>query len=161
MYNNHTPLNTMFDRMLGLSRVMDEAFDRDVPQTNGSARVWYPATDTYETREAYVIEADLPGVRADQVEIGFERNTLTIRGTREWPLRTTEKNGGEFRVHGAERVGGTFARAIRLPEYVDGEKIEASFAEGVLTVRIPKAQSALPRKIEVKIGKASEQQQLA
>lgn len=154
MYGNNSL--TMFDRMLGLTRAMDEAFERE--NANGAAarsneaRVWYPATDTYETREAYVVEADLPGVRADQVEISFERNTLTIRGTRDWPLRTSEKTGGEFRIHGAERVAGAFARAIRLPEYVDGEKIEASFTDGVLSVKIPKAASALPRKIEVKVS---------
>lgn len=159
MYGN-TNLNTMFDRMLNLSRAMDEAFDREGGNRTNDARLWYPATDTYETREAYVVEVDLPGVRAEQVEISFERNTLTIRGTREWPLRATEQNAGDFRVHGAERVGGTFARAIRLPEYVDGEKIEASFADGVLTVRIPKAQSALPRKIEVKVGKGRDQKQI-
>ncbi len=150
MYGNNS--HTMLDRMLGLTRVMDETFDRDTPRRSNDARVWYPATDTYETREAYVVEADLPGVKSDNVEISFERNTLTIRGTREWPLQTPEKNGSEFRVHGAERIGGTFARAIRLPEYVDGEKIEARFAEGVLTVRVPKAPSALPRKIEVKVS---------
>lgn len=152
MYGNNSL--TMFDRMLGLTRAMDEAFDRDSVSgvRANDARVWYPATDTYETRESYVVEADLPGVRADQVEISFERNTLTIRGTRDWPLRTPEKNGAEFRVHGAERVAGAFARAIRLPEYVDGEKIEASFSDGVLTVRVPKAPSALPRKIEVKVS---------
>jgi HSP20 family protein len=152
-----TPMNSVLDRMLNLSRAMDEAFDQ--AQTNG--RVWYPATDTYETRDAYVVETDLPGVKPDQVEISFERNTLTIRGTREWPIRTSESNANEFRVHAAERVGGTFARAIRLPEYVDGERIEATFSDGVLTVRVPKAQAALPRKIEIKVGSGSEQKQLS
>ena len=150
MYGNNSL--TVIDRMLGLTRAMDEALDRDAAPRGNDQRVWYPATDAYETREAYVVEADLPGVKPDNVEISFERNTLTIRGARDWPLKTPQSNGAEFRVHGAERIGGTFARAIRLPEYVDGEKIEARFAEGVLTVRVPKAQSALPRKIEVKVS---------
>jgi HSP20 family protein len=153
--------NTLLDRMMGLSRLMDETVDRDLtPRANGN-RVWYPATDTYETREAYVLETDLPGVRAEDVEISFERNTLTIRGSRQWPLQSAQENGQEFRVHGAERIAGNFARAIRLPEYVDGERIEATFADGVLTVKVPKAQSALPRKIDVKVGRGADQKQIS
>jgi HSP20 family protein len=155
--------NTLLDRRVGLSRLMDESFENR--ETNGTrtsdARIWYPATDAFETREAYVVETDLPGVKGEDVEISFERNTLTIRGPRQWPLHAAQQNGAEFRVHGAERVGGSFSRAIRLPEYVDGEKIEASFNDGVLTVRVPKAQSALPRKIEVKVGTGSAQQQIS
>ena len=140
-----SPVDTVFDRMLGLSRAVDQAL-----ATGGPARrqLWIPAMDTYETEHAYVIEADLPGVHSENVDVSFERGTLTISGTR----APTLPSSGEPRprVHAAERVSGSFARAVRLPEYVDGEHIEAALADGVLTVRVPKSTGALPRKISVR-----------
>ena len=140
-----SPVDTVFDRMLGLSRAVDQAL-----ATGGPARrqLWIPAMDTYETEHAYVVEADLPGVHPENVDVSFERGTLTISGTR---AATLPSNGEpKPRVHAAERASGSFARAVRLPEFVDGEKIEASLADGVLTVRIPKSTGALPRKIAVR-----------
>ena len=82
------------------------------------------------------------------VEISFENNTLTLRGTKQ-PTLTPQQNE-ELRVYTAERVSGTFERAVRLPEYVEGDKIEASYTQGVLLITVPKAQAARPRKIEIK-----------
>lgn len=146
MYNN---LNTVVDRMLNLGRVMDEAIERT--QQSGNGQLWYPAMDVFETKDAYVLEADLPGVRAEDVDISFERNTLAVKGTRRSAIKAPEgETANDFRVHAVERVWGTFSRSIRLPEYVDGEKIEASFTDGVLSIRIPKAKSAMARKIEIR-----------
>lgn len=135
-------LDNVFDRMLTLSRALDE-------QLGGRGnRVWFPAMDTYETGKAYVIDVDLPGVKRDAVELSFEQNTLTIRGTREPNFRREENE--EIRMFAAERTTGEFARAIRLPEYVDGENISAEFEDGVLRVTVPKSQAARPRKIEIR-----------
>ena len=82
------------------------------------------------------------------VEISFEQNTLTLKGTRGPTLQRPEN--GELRLYTAERVSGDFARSIRLPDYVDGERIEAQYTNGVLTITVPKAESALPRKIAIK-----------
>ncbi len=145
--------NTVFDRMLTLSRALDQVFGSDQPYSptwggGNRAQLWFPALDAFETENAYVVEMDLPGVHPENVEISFEQNTLTIKGTRAPTLQAPEK--GELRVYTAERVSGAFARAVRLPEYVEGDRTEANYAHGVLTITVPKAPSALPRKIAIR-----------
>ncbi|GAC1515662.1 MAG: Hsp20/alpha crystallin family protein [Gemmatimonadaceae bacterium] len=153
----------LVDRMLSMSRALDDVIGQS-EQTQGSPwsgsgrALWYPPIDTYETAKAFVVQCDLPGVDPDQVELHFERNTLTIAGSRRAPFPASEQKDAasreELRVYSAERVWGPFTRSLRMPEHVDGEKIDAAFANGVLTVSIPKAPSALPRKIEVKAAGA-------
>jgi HSP20 family protein len=126
------------------------AFDRDLDRLvnwNGQ-RSFVPSLDVVERADAYIITAELPGVDPSAVEISFENNTLTIRGTKAPWLQPQENE--EVRVYTAERVNGPFERAVRLPEYVEGDKIEASYTQGVLTITVPKAQAARARKIEIK-----------
>ena len=159
------PFDVMFDRMLGLSRQMDQAFSgRPFGQaSSGSGRpqLWLPPVDTYETEHAFVIEADLPGLHQENIDVHFEQGTLTLTGRRGPTLPASEggSNNNKLRVYASERLSGAFSRSIRLPEYVDGEKIEATYANGVLTVRVPKSPAALPRKINVAV-KSSEQKQI-
>lgn len=151
-------LNSVFDQMLTMSRAMDQAFGSgDFASAWGAnrPRFWLPTVDCYETQNAFVVEADLPGVHPENVEISFEQNTLTLKGTRAPTIQTPEK--GELRVYTAERLSGDFARSIRLPEYVDGERIEAAYNNGVLTVTVPKAPSALPHKVAIKNVSESKQ----
>lgn len=145
-----TPLNTMLDRMVTLSRAMDQAFVTGTPESLGqppAQPAWVPSLDAYETDNEYVVQLDLPGTKAEQVEIHFERNTLTIRGARERAIRAPEN--GELRVFFAERDWGNFTRSLRFPQHVAGDNITAGFEEGVLTVRIPKAEAAKPRRIQI------------
>ena len=144
---NASQTNNVFDRMMTLSRAMDDALGASASGRGARPQLWLPVVDCYETENAFVIAADLPGVESDQVDISFEQNTLTIAGTRNATVQAPEK--GELRLHLAERVSGQFARSIRLPEYVDAEKIDADYANGVLTVTVPKAAAAKPRKIAV------------
>ena len=148
----NSSFNSVLDRMLTLSRAFDESFGSEPSafswNTSGRNQLWLPAIDTFETENAFVVEADLPGVHPENVELSFEQNTLTIKGTRGPTIQAPEK--GELRVYTAERVHGAFARAVRLPDYVEGDKIEANYSNGVLTVTIPKTPSALPRKIAIK-----------
>jgi HSP20 family protein len=94
------------------------------------------------------VHAELPGVRPDQVDVSFEQNILTIRGSK--PASFDVSTEGELRVFAAERVHGTFERSVRLPEFVDADRIDASFANGLLTITVPKAQAARPRKITIR-----------
>lgn len=140
---NTRSLGTSLDRMLTLNRVFDQAL-------NGVAgsRVWVPALDVAERGDAYVILAELPGVGPDQVDVSFEQNVLTIRGSK--PASFDVASEGELRVFAAERVHGSFERSVRLPEFVDADRIEASFTNGLLTITVPKAQAAHPRKITIR-----------
>ena len=137
-------LNSTLDRMMTLNRALDQAFN----SAWSESRVWVPAIDVVEKKDAYLLYAELPGVDASQIDISFEQNVLTIRGTKRPAIEA--QNEGEIRVYAAERVTGTFERSVRLPEFVDGENIGASFNNGLLMVSVPKAQAAQPRRIEIK-----------
>jgi HSP20 family protein len=142
-------LNSTLDRMMSLNRAFDQAFGA---AAESHARVWIPAIDVLEKKDAYVMHAELPGVDPSQIDISFEQNVLTIRGAKSSSLDTAVD--GEVRVYAAERVSGTFERSIRLPEFVDGERISAGFDNGVLTITVPKAHAAQPRRIEIRTDAA-------
>jgi HSP20 family protein len=147
-------LGTSLDRMLTFNRAFDQAF-------NGAlgARVWVPALDVAERGDAYVVHVELPGVSPEQVDVSFEQNVLTIRGTK--PASFDVAAEGELRVFAAERVHGSFERAVRLPEFVDADRIEASFANGLLSITVPKAQAAQPRRITIRGAEQGDKQQIA
>jgi HSP20 family protein len=152
-----TTYPTLFDRMLDWSRQMDEVLSRASTGLADSpirSQLWLPAVDLYETDTEFVISADLPGVHQENVDIQFDRGTLTISGTRAATL-PVQKENGQLRVFSSERLSGTFSRSIRLPEHVDPEHIEATYAQGVLTLKVPKAKGALPRKIAIKAAESA------
>lgn len=145
-------LNTTLDRMLTLNRALDQAFGSGAPWQPEGQRTWVPAIDVVEQKDKYVIHAELAGVRPDDLDIGFEQNVLTIRGTKHSPLDPATQ--GELRVYTAERVTGPFERSLKLPEFVDGDHISADFTNGLLTVSVPKAQAAQPRRITINASAA-------
>lgn len=149
MLNTRSPLGSSIDRMLTLNRALDQAFGG----ASGS-RVWVPAMDVAERRDAYLVHAELPGVSPDQVDVSFEQNVLVIRGSK--PASFNAANEGELRLFAAERVHGGFERAVRLPEFVDADRIEATFSNGLLTVTVPKAKAAQLRKIAITPGTGTE-----
>ena len=119
------------------------------PDAEGDAAVtdWVPAVDIKEEAERFVIHADVPGVKADDIEITMEDGVLTLRGTRDTEAR--EDDNGFRRI---ERVRGRFFRRFTLPDTADAEAIEASFTDGVLAVVIPKLPQVQPRRITVKVS---------
>jgi HSP20 family molecular chaperone IbpA len=141
---------SVLDRLMTVSQTMDETATRTPSAFEGRTRaqLWLPPVDIYETDSAIVVEADLPGVHEENIDIQFDRQTLTISGTRAATLPSKEQTA-QLRVFSAERLSGGFARSIRLPEHVDAEKISADFAHGVLTVTVPKSSVAVPRKIVI------------
>ena len=148
MLNTRTR-NTTLDRMMSLNRALDQAFNAALTT---DTRVWVPALDVVEKQDAYLLYAELPGVDASAVEISFEQNILTLKGTKPSSIETAKD--GEVRVYAAERITGSFERSVRLPEFVDSEKIQAEFINGLLKVTVPKARAAQLRKIEIKTGAA-------
>jgi len=142
------PLSPALDRMLSLNRELDRAFGDAL--TRNANRVWHPATDVIEQSNTYLIALELPGVRPEAVDVVFEQNVLTIRGTKEATVQPTED--AELRVYNAERLSGTFERSFRLPEHVDGNAIQADFRNGVLRITVPKKPASQPRKIAINGG---------
>ena len=139
-----SPLNGVLTRMNTLSRVMDDVVGRAEEYANGNGQYLVPSMDAWETEQAFVVELDLPGVTPEQVDISFDRNTLTIKGS-----RATAAEQNEKRVFIAERTQGQFTRTLRFPQWIDANGIDAKFANGVLTVTVPKSEAAKPRKIQV------------
>jgi HSP20 family protein len=107
---------------------------------------WMPRTDVIEEKDAFRIEVDLPGVRKDSIRISVQDNRLEVVGERK-----SETAGSAEGYQRLERAQGSFRRAFRLPKGTDAGKIESIFENGVLTVRVPKAEEAIPRQIEVKV----------
>ena len=105
----------------------------------------FPAANLYETEDAYVLTAELPGVKPGDIDVSIERATITLRGERK-----IEHPDGGANVHRAERQSGAFRRAFELPVAVDAEKVEAIHRNGVLMLRLPKAPEHQPRQIRVK-----------
>ena len=146
-------LNSALDRMWTLNRVLDEAL---ASSFNGSSevRAWVPALDVVERHDAYLIALEIPGVDPATIDISFEQNVLTVRGSK--PMGFELGDNTDLRVYSAERVVGSFERSVRLPEFVDGDKIDAEFKHGVLFLTVPKVQAAQPRKIAIKGVEARE-----
>jgi HSP20 family protein len=139
------PLTSTLDRFGSLNRVLDHM----LPEHFGSAApVWVPPLEVAERADAYLIAVDLPGVRDEDLELNFESNVLTLRG-RKLPSFSATGEGEAIRVHVSERQAGTFERSVRLPEYVEGDRIDARFVDGVLHVTVPKSPAAQPRKIQL------------
>ena len=109
-----------------------------------SATAWSPRLDMAETDQDFVVYVDLPGVKQDQLELTVEDNSLLIKGAKP----AAEPQEGET-VHRAERSTGDFYRSLPLPASVDAQNITASLTDGVLEIRLAKAEQAKPRRIEV------------
>jgi HSP20 family protein len=105
---------------------------------------WIPAVDIYESENELVVNLDLPGVEPKDVDVSVENNILTIRGERRFEEKQEKEN-----YHRVERSYGTFARSFTLSTRVDADKIRANYHAGVLSVTLPKAEAAKPKKIQI------------
>ena len=138
------PLREMVDMQRQLDRVFDEMNTNftqgDLNQTGN----WL-AFDIHENEDNYIVHADLPGIDPDDIEVTLHENTLTVSAENE----REELREGERHVINERRYG-RFQRSVRLPETVDGDKVEANFDNGVLTLEIAKSEVTKPRQIPVK-----------
>ena len=125
------------------TREIDRVFDAFFGQTDQGRR-WVPPMDLVEAEDHFVLKADLPGLAEPDVNLEVQDGTLTISGERKAEHEQREK--GWYRI---ERSFGSFSRSLTLPDGVDPERIEASFKDGVLDVRIPKPEQRKPRRISI------------
>ena len=108
---------------------------------------WLPPVDIEEDNREYIVKAELPGMKKEEVKLKVEGGTLTISGERK-----AEKEEKEKKYHRLERSYGTFQRSFTLPEGTQPEKISAEFKDGVLLVHLPKDEKAKPKAIEVTVN---------
>jgi len=121
-------------------------FDRVTQQLWNGSRVPTMPMDAYRHGDEFVIQFDLPGVDPGSIDLTIEQNVLEVRATRDWQLPDGEQ------MVANERPQGTFSRQLFLGENLDGDHIAAKYDQGVLTVTIPIAEAAKPRKVEIAAG---------
>lgn len=122
--------------LLSLQKRMDRLADAGEPG-------WTPPVDLYETPDGYVLTAELPGLSRDDVQIEVHDGVLSLQG------RRPSANVPCEQFHRVERGHGAFSRRFALPVPIDADRVTADLGDGVLTVTVPKASGAIPRRIEV------------
>ncbi|MCS4193127.1 HSP20 family protein [Salinibacter ruber] len=131
-----------------LQREVDDLFDQFFGRTDGGDRdtspAWSPSTDLVETDEDVRLHLDVPGMSADDISINLQNRTLTVSGE-----RTSERTGEDENIVRVERAVGTFHRTFTLPDAVDSDSTEATYDNGVLTIRVPKTEESTRRQIEI------------
>ncbi len=139
-YSPLRELVTMNDR---LNRMFEQAYG----QANGALEYgqWIPAVDLKEEESQFVLKADMPGMKKEDLDINVENNVLTISGDRRF--EDEEKKESYHRI---ERAYGRFVRSFTLPTRVQSDAIGASYKDGILEVTIPKAEESKPKKIAIK-----------
>lgn len=147
--NRYTP----FGDLLSLRDAMNSLFEDTLATTNGNNQN-QPlgiALDIYETTNGFVVEAALPGVKPENVDITIQDNVLTISGEVRPSINQSEKPN----YHRVERRYGRFARSISLPTQIQTDGVQANLEHGVLRLELPKAEAVKPRKISIKSSNAA------
>lgn len=123
-------------------RELDSLFDQLSGRATASSGNLIPM-DAYRRDSDIWVHLDLPGVAADSLDVSVERNVLTVTGERNW------QRNDDDQLYLAERRRGTFRRQVTLGDGLDADAIEADYTDGVLTLRIPVAEQAQPKKISI------------
>ncbi len=125
-------------------------FDRLLGRSETQVSAWSPVVDVRETQDQLMLQAELPGMTADDVDVSVENGVLTISGEKRQEIREGEENSN---YHLVERRYGRFERRFTLPRSVDAEKVAADYENGILTITLPKVEKAKPRRIQIKASK--------
>ena len=143
MEDLHGSFNALINSALGHAPMRKEG-DREENLTGAE---WAPLVDIVEDDKEYVINAELPGVKREDLKVTVDHGVLTITGERH--LEKEEKNK---RYHRVERAYGSFTRSFTVPEDADGAKVNADFKDGLLRVHLAKSEKAKPQTVEVRVG---------
>jgi len=121
-------------------------FTRALRRNGGEAGEWTPVADISETDQEYLIKAQLPEVKKEDVKVTLDNGIMTIAGERKYQKEQNDSN--EIRI---ESFYGTFSRSFSLPENIDANGIRAETKDGVLRVKIPKIQAAAPKSVSIEV----------
>ena len=137
-----------FREMLSMRSALDRMFENSLATQEGFPQnAWNLALDVSENSDEYTLKASIPGIDPDDLNITFNNNVLTISGETK-----SEQEKEDERYHLRERRYGSFSRSVTLPSTVKGDEIQAGYDAGVLTLHIPKAEEARPKRISVHTG---------
>ncbi|MFB0506415.1 MAG: Hsp20/alpha crystallin family protein [Thermodesulfobacteriota bacterium] len=138
-----------FGELSSLRREMDrlwENFFGERPLTRMWEREWAPSLDVSETRDNFVVKAEVPGIDAKDIDISLTGDVLTIKGE-----KRQEKEEKEEDYHLVERSYGSFSRSVRLPAEVESNKIKASYKNGILNITLPKSEKVKAKEVKIKV----------
>jgi len=133
----HNRINDLFDERFGRARAVPGA----------TAGAWLPPVDILESKDAYLIRAELPGMKKEDFNLEVNDGTLTLSGERK---AETANNGIEY--HRSERIHGKFSRSFYLPQTVQRDGINATYHDGILEIHVPKIEEAKPRQISISVN---------
>jgi HSP20 family protein len=140
------PFRNLVDIQGEVNRLFDSVAGRPMAGAPAAGRSWMPAVDMHETKDDLVLRVEVPGVREKDVAVSITGDLLTIRGERRW-----EDESKDQKFLHVERVYGQFERMIQLPMAVQTDKVKASYRDGVLEIKLPKAEELKPREIKIEI----------
>lgn len=141
------PMRNLFNLHSEMGRVFGDLLSPQEGGTETEESAWIPTVDISETETSFEIHAELPGVSEEDVKISLTDNLLTVKGEKRQEVETDEKN-----YHRVERRYGSFQRSFTLPRHIKTEAIKAGFKDGVLTLKIPKAEVAKPTEIPITVN---------
>jgi len=141
------PFRELEDMSERLNRVFSRPSLRNSGKENLTVADWMPTVDISETEGEYLIKAELPEVRKEDVKVTVENGVLTLQGE-----RRQEKEEKGKRFHRVERSYGSFVRSFTLPESVDESSVKAEYKDGVLNLHLPKSEKVKPKAIDVKVA---------
>lgn len=141
------PFRELEDMSERLNRVFSRPSLRNSGKENLTVADWMPTVDISETEGEYLIKAELPEVRKEDVKVTVENGVLTLQGE-----RRQEKEEKGKRFHRVERSYGSFVRSFTLPESVEESSVKAEYKDGVLNLHLPKSEKVKPKAIDVKVA---------
>jgi len=139
-----------FERLSNLREEMDRLFETPLAGFVRSSNLlsgWNPALDVYEDKDNFVVKAELPGMKKEEINVSLQEGTLSISGERK-----SESKHEESEVCRAERYFGRFQRTVSLPAAVAADKVNAKYKDGILTVTLPKTEESKPKQIDVAVS---------
>jgi HSP20 family protein len=139
-----------FGRLSDLRDEIDRLFESPLSELTRTSQLlsgWTPALDVYEGKDSFVVKAELPGMKKEDIEVSLHDGSLSISGERK-----TETKHEDAEVYRAERFFGRFQRTVTLPTAVAADKVKAAYKDGVLTITLPKTEEAKPKQIDVSVS---------
>jgi HSP20 family protein len=139
-----SPFGEAFEPLLSLQRALDRAMSEDFFGLSTTSKGAFPPVSVFKGESGLTLRAELPGVRREDIQVEVEGDLVRLSGE-----RRPDYDRGEVSIHRKERAFGRFDRTLRLPIAVAADQVRADYADGVLTVQLPLAESAKPKRIAI------------
>ncbi|HSK31093.1 MAG TPA: Hsp20/alpha crystallin family protein [Candidatus Limnocylindria bacterium] len=130
-----------------MNELFEEAFGRSRPYHVAATAAWLPPVDILESKDGYLLRAELPGMKREDFNLEVKDGTLTLSGERKF-----DEAADGVQYHRVERVAGKFSRSFSLPQTVKSGEIKATYRDGILEIHVPKAEEAKPKQIAISVN---------